>query len=48
MRKLTTKTARDMQSARKTRAGGRPKKPTHCPKCRQLCPGARLANVHCS
>jgi hypothetical protein len=39
--------ARAMAAARKTRAGGRPRKKQRCPKCGARCAGARLAREHC-
>jgi hypothetical protein len=47
MRKLTTATARNMQAARKTRGGGRPRKPRACPKCGTLCKSTLGALGHC-
>jgi hypothetical protein len=47
MRNLTTRTARKMAAARKTYGGGRPTKPTPCPKCGAECPSARKAQAHC-
>jgi hypothetical protein len=47
-RKLKPSEARRMAAQRKTKAGGRHKKPTPCPKCGIECPGYRLAQVHCS
>ena len=47
-RVLTTREARKLSGARKTYAGGRPKKPTPCHKCGVECPGARIAQVHCA
>jgi hypothetical protein len=46
-RKLTARTARKMSAARKVRRGGRPRVPTPCPRCGAMCPGRRLADVHC-
>jgi len=47
MRKLTTRAARKMAGARKHFRGGRPRKPTPCPKCGAACPSARAALGHC-
>jgi hypothetical protein len=46
-RKLTARAARKMQAARKTKAGGRPRVPTNCPKCGAECDSARAALGHC-
>ena len=40
--------ARVLQSLRKHRRGGRPRKRTHCRKCRAWCRSAREAHVHCA
>ncbi|MGD0522645.1 MAG: hypothetical protein ABSA48_15420 [Terracidiphilus sp.] len=47
MRNLTTRQARKMAAARKSYCGGRPAKPTPCPKCGTLCDSARKALGHC-
>jgi hypothetical protein len=47
MRALTTRTARKMAAKRKTKAGGRPRKPTDCPKCGAGCASYRKAMGHC-
>jgi hypothetical protein len=47
MRKLTTRHARAMAALRKTNGGGRPRKPTACPKCGAECESARKAQAHC-
>lgn len=47
-RKLTAKEARRIVAQRKTKRGGRPLKPTLCPRCQTLCAGYTLARVHCS
>lgn len=39
--------ARALNAMRKTHAGGRPKKPTPCPRCGAKCAGARAARDHC-
>ena len=46
-RKLTTRAARKMAAARKVYRGGRPRKPTPCPKCGSPCESARRAQAHC-
>ena len=46
-RKLTTRQASAMAKARANNRGGRPRKPTRCPKCKAPCPSYRLAQVHC-
>jgi hypothetical protein len=46
-RSLTTRTARKMAAARKTNAGGRPRIPTPCPKCKTVCASYRKAMGHC-
>ena len=46
--KLNPRQARAMSRKRKTFGGGRPRKPTPCPKCGAMCPGHRLALVHCA
>jgi hypothetical protein len=46
-RKLTARTARKMAAARKHCRGGRPRKPTPCPKCGVPCDSARRALAHC-
>jgi hypothetical protein len=45
--KLTTRQARKLASMRKTHAGGRPRKPTACPRCQAPCDSARQAQAHC-
>jgi hypothetical protein len=47
-RALTSAVARKLSHLRTVHRGGRPKKPTACPKCGKPCPGARLAQVHCA
>jgi hypothetical protein len=47
VRKLTAKAARQMASARKTFAGGRPAVPSECPKCHAPCASVRQALAHC-
>jgi len=39
--------ARLRNSLRKTHAGGRPARPTPCPRCGAACPAARVAREHC-
>jgi hypothetical protein len=39
--------ARRLNSLRKHRRGGRPKKPTQCPRCKHLCKTATEARQHC-
>jgi hypothetical protein len=46
-KKLTTRTARKMNAARKTHGGGRPKVPTRCPRCQTPCPSRIQALAHC-
>jgi hypothetical protein len=46
-RNLSPSQAREMAAARKTNAGGRPRKPTPCPKCGKRCKSARQAQGHC-
>jgi hypothetical protein len=47
MRKLTKSAARKMAAARKTCAGGRPRKETPCRKCGATCASETLSRVHC-
>lgn len=42
-----TDVGRALAAMRKTHGGGRPKKPTPCPKCGKKCAGAREAWAHC-
>lgn len=47
-RKLTPSQALQMAlSPKRKRAGGRPRKPTACPKCGAQCESARKALGHC-
>jgi hypothetical protein len=46
-RLLTRRAARRMAAARKIHRGGRPRKPTACPKCGAPCDSARRALGHC-
>jgi hypothetical protein len=48
MPKITaTYAARKLAAQRRHHRGGRPKKPTACPKCGQECPGFEEARRHC-
>jgi hypothetical protein len=48
MPNLTTKTARQLAAKRKTYGAGtgRPRIPTPCPRCGEMCKSARLAHAH--
>lgn len=47
-KKLTKTKAREMaNSPKRAHRGGRPRKPTPCPKCTTLCDSYRKAQAHC-